>query len=89
MSKSGRKYSEYDKQYQARPEQVAKRVARNKARRHALKNGTVHKGDGKDMHHPAGNAKGRAVATTASHNRAMKPSNMSKPGPKPKHQQKV
>jgi hypothetical protein len=33
MSKSGRVYSDYDKEYQARPEQVKKRVSRNKARR--------------------------------------------------------
>ena len=40
-----------DAEYQARPEQVAKRVARNAARRKALKAGLVHKGDGKDVDH--------------------------------------
>lgn len=33
MSKSWRVYSEYDKKYQAQPEQVRRRVSRNKARR--------------------------------------------------------
>jgi hypothetical protein len=40
-----------DAAYQARPEQVAKRVARNAARRKALREGRVHKGDGKDIDH--------------------------------------
>lgn len=42
--------------YQKKPEQVAKRVARNKARRHMMKLGLVHKGDGKDVDHKDGNA---------------------------------
>ena len=33
VAKSWRIYSEYDKEYQKRPKQVAKRVERNKARR--------------------------------------------------------
>lgn len=33
VSKSLRVYSEYDKQYQKRPEQVKRRIDRNKARR--------------------------------------------------------
>lgn len=40
-----------DNEYQARPEQVAKRVARNKARREAIRDGLVKKGDGKDIDH--------------------------------------
>jgi hypothetical protein len=35
-----------------------KRVLQNKARRHALKKGTVTKGDGKDVHHVKMLAKG-------------------------------
>lgn len=42
--------------YQKKPEQVAKRVARNKARRHMIKAGKVRKGDGKDINHKDGNA---------------------------------
>lgn len=36
---------------QKSPEEVRKRVARNKARRHAIKAGKVKKGDGKEVHH--------------------------------------
>jgi hypothetical protein len=42
--------------YQKKPEQVRKRVARNKARRHMMKAGKVRKGDGKDVNHRDGNA---------------------------------
>ncbi len=42
--------------YQKKPEQVAKRVARNKARRAMIKAGKVRKGDGKDINHKDGNA---------------------------------
>lgn len=44
-------YSAYDREYQARPEQVAKRVARNAARREAIRDGDAKKGDGKDVDH--------------------------------------
>lgn len=37
--------------YESSPEQVARRVARNRARRKALKEGKVHKGDGKELDH--------------------------------------
>lgn len=37
--------------YEAKPEQVARRVARNKARRTAMKKGLVKKGDGKEVDH--------------------------------------
>jgi len=40
-----------DNKYQSQPEQVKKRVARNKARQQALKEGKVQKGDDKDVHH--------------------------------------
>lgn len=33
------------------PEQVRRRVARNRARRKAMKAGKVHKGDGKELDH--------------------------------------
>jgi hypothetical protein len=50
-----RKPTEYDKKYnaayEARPEQVKNREARNLARQHALKAGVVHKGDSKDIDH--------------------------------------
>jgi len=37
--------------YKAQPDQIAKRVARNKARRMMLKAGKVHKGDGLAVDH--------------------------------------
>lgn len=51
MSKSGRVYSEYDKKYQARPEQVRKRVLRNKARREMLRIHGKEALKGKDIDH--------------------------------------
>lgn len=37
--------------WQATPEQVARRVERNRDRRAAMKKGLVHKGDGKEVDH--------------------------------------
>ena len=37
--------------YHGKPEQIARRSARNKSRRKLAKAGLVHKGDGKDVHH--------------------------------------
>ena len=56
MSKSGRVYSDYDKEYQARPEQVKKRVSRNKARRMMISKHGKSKLSGKDIDHSDGNA---------------------------------
>ena len=70
--KRKRVYSEYDKKLQATPNEVRKRVARNKARRNAIKAGTVKKGDGVDMHHPKGGARGKAVPMKRTTNRAKK-----------------
>lgn len=41
----------YMAEYQARPENVEKRVARNKARRHAIAEGRAAVGDGKEVDH--------------------------------------
>lgn len=46
--------SEYDN-YQGKPEQIARRSARNQARRKAISSGKAKKGDGKDIHHKNGN----------------------------------
>ena len=71
--KRKRVYSAYDKEYQARPEQVKKRVTRNKDRRKALKEGRVKKGDGKDVHHVRGAAKGgKTKVVSRSANRSKK-----------------
>lgn len=51
MPKSSKQKLEYQRAYNARPENVAKRVANNAARREAIKEGTARVGDGKDVAH--------------------------------------
>lgn len=41
----------YDREYNAKPEQVKKREMRNQARAELAKDGKVKKGDGKDVDH--------------------------------------
>jgi hypothetical protein len=48
--KKGAAGSEYDS-YHGKPEQIANRAARNKARAEAVKDGKVHKGDGREIDH--------------------------------------
>ena len=50
MVRTDRNYKK-ETAYESRPEQVARRVARNRARRKALREGRVHKGDGKELDH--------------------------------------
>lgn len=56
MSRSGRKYSAYDREYQARPEQVKKRVARNAARRLMIRKHGKAALKGRDVDHKNGKA---------------------------------
>jgi len=51
MPKSSKRKLEYQSEYQKRPEEVEKRVARNRARRHAIAEGKASVGDGKDIDH--------------------------------------
>lgn len=51
MNKGGPKKAAYDKAYNARPDQVKKRMERNRARAELMKDGVVKKGDGKDVDH--------------------------------------
>jgi hypothetical protein len=51
MPKSTPRKLEYQKEYNARPEEVAKRVKNNAARREAIKDGKAKVGDGKDVAH--------------------------------------
>lgn len=53
-----RQYTKYDLEYQKSPEQVANRVARNKARRQLMAEGKVSKGDGKEVDHKKPLSKG-------------------------------
>jgi|TARA_B110000977_G_C10838249_1_gene400892 hypothetical protein len=76
MSKSGRVYSDYDKEYQARPEQVKKRVSRNKARRMMISKHGKSQLSGKDIDHSDGNATNNSTSNLkimkSSDNRAKK-----------------
>lgn len=56
MAKKRNYRKEYDN-YQGKPEQVARRSARNKARRKMAKAGKVRKGDGRDVDHRDRNPK--------------------------------
>jgi hypothetical protein len=48
------------KKYNSKPEQVKNREERNRARAKLMKQGKVHKGDGKDVDHIAGTAAGNS-----------------------------
>lgn len=50
MVRKDRNYAK-EREYESRPEQVRRRVARNRARRKALKEGKVHKHDGRELDH--------------------------------------
>jgi hypothetical protein len=63
--------------YHAQPDQVKKRVARNKARRQAIKDGKVSVGDGKEIDHknmnPLDNSPGNLRVVKKSVNRKKQP----------------
>jgi len=64
--------------YENSPEQVRRRVARNRARRKAMREGKVHKGDGKELdhvgHHRTGSLDNvRTVVKSRSANRRRQP----------------
>ena len=81
MPKTSAKKLAYMAQYQKTPENVHKRVERNQARREALREGTVHKGDGKEIDHKrmldAGgtNARSNRRVVDASTNRGWRKKN--------------
>lgn len=50
MVRKDRNYAK-ETEYENRPEQVRRRMARNKARRKAIKEGRARKGDGKELDH--------------------------------------
>jgi hypothetical protein len=55
--RKGRNYEKENK-WEDTPEQVKRRVARNRARREAMRKGLVKKGDGKEVHHVGAPRKG-------------------------------
>ena len=78
MNKGGPKKAAYDKAYNARPEEVTKRVKRNQARAELMKDGKVAKGDGKDVDHKTplkrggGNAKSNLAVKSETANRGWR-----------------
>jgi hypothetical protein len=67
-----RNYKEEYRKFQSSPTQKRNRASRNRARRRALKNGRVHKGDGKDLHHHKGINSDSVVVMSASKNRGVR-----------------
>jgi hypothetical protein len=55
--------------YNAKPASKKARARRNRDRRKAIREGRVKKGDGKDIDHPKGNARGPTRVRSASANR--------------------
>jgi len=53
-----------EKAFNASEEQKKRRAARNKARRKAIREGRVKKGDGKEVHHVNGKRKGKLSGPT-------------------------
>ena len=51
MAPKRKRNYEKENKWQSSPEQVSRRVARNRARRKAIKEGRVRKGDGKELDH--------------------------------------
>lgn len=60
-TKTPRPYKKEYEQYHASPEQVKKRMERNRARYKLLKEGKVSKGDGKDVAHVKAIDKGGSI----------------------------
>lgn len=77
MTKTRDYKAEY-KNYQGKPEQIANRTKRNKARADAMKDGRASKGDGKDVDHKkplskgGSNAKSNTRVVSKSTNRSFK-----------------
>lgn len=65
-----RPYKKEYEQYQGKPEQIKNRGKRNAARAELMKEGKVHKGDGKDVDHAKPLSKG---GTSARGNLKVKP----------------
>lgn len=56
---AGRDYKKEYREYHALPEQKKRRADRNRARREAMRDGRVRKGDGREVHHVGANRTGR------------------------------
>jgi hypothetical protein len=71
-----RNYKQEYERYQGKPEQIARRSSRNKARRKLIKAGRVKLGDGQDVDHkntnPMNNASSNLRVKSKSNNRSFK-----------------
>lgn len=71
-----RDYKKEYERYQGKPEQIARRSSRNKARRKLMKAGRVRLGDGVDVAHSNGNPKDNKMSNlkvqSKSKNRSFK-----------------
>lgn len=78
MPKSSPQKLAYQKAYNARPEEVAKRVKNNAARREMIKDGRAQVGDGKDVAHKkslengGGNSKSNLTVASRKSNRGWR-----------------
>lgn len=80
MTRVRRRKRNYRKEnaWESTPEQIRRRVARNRARRKAIREGRVHKGDGKELdhvgHHPHGSLDNVPTRVVSRHkNRSRQP----------------
>lgn len=62
MAKASKRKLAYMSEYQKSPEEVRKRVARNKARRAAIRAGEAHVGDGTEVNHKRPLSRGGSTA---------------------------
>lgn len=78
MPQSPERKKQYDAWYNAKPEQKKKRAMRNAARRKLMREGLVHKGDGKDVDHKkmlkdgGGNSRSNLRVTSQEKNRGWR-----------------
>lgn len=67
MAKSSKAKLQYQKEYNARPENIKKRVMNNAARREAISQGKAHVGDGTEVDHKKPLRKGGTNASSNLH----------------------
>ena len=78
MPKSSKAKLAFQKEYNARPENVKRREANNAARREMIREGKAHVGDGKDVAHKraldngGGNSKGNLEMQSRDENRGWR-----------------
>lgn len=66
-----RNYDEEYKKFHKSKKSKKARASRNKARRKAIRNGTVKKGDSKEVHHSKPHAKGKTKVVSRKTNRRI------------------